>query len=130
MSEIGILNVGTGDTKLSFDKNNPAERLRAARIVTDMLRRGYAILIEVDRDGVKGYERVREFREDTCEYIIADFDSATAEAADKEEANAKDQENGSSQNGGQKPKARKAYRPRIIKAETASGIAVGRTAGG
>ena len=47
MGQIGVLNVGAGDTKLSFDKNNPAEMIRSARIVTDMLRRGYALLVEV-----------------------------------------------------------------------------------
>lgn len=71
---VGILNVGAGDTKLSFDPNNPAERIRAARIVRDMLRRGYALLIEVERDGKKQFERAIDFREDTCEYVIADFD--------------------------------------------------------
>ena len=35
MGEIGILNVGAGDTKLTFDKNNPAERIRSARIVAE-----------------------------------------------------------------------------------------------
>jgi hypothetical protein len=43
---VGILNVGTGDTKLVFDKDDPAECIRAARIVADMLRRGYALLVE------------------------------------------------------------------------------------
>jgi len=40
MGEVAILSVGEGDTKLTFDKNNPAETIRAARIVGDMLRRG------------------------------------------------------------------------------------------
>lgn len=83
---LAILNVGTGDTKLSFDKNNPAECIRAARIVTDMLRRGYALLVEVERNGVKGYQRIREFKEDTCEYIIADFDPVAAQKADEMES--------------------------------------------
>lgn len=45
---VGILNVGTGDIRLAFDKNNPAECIRAARIVKDMLRRGFALLVEVE----------------------------------------------------------------------------------
>lgn len=73
--EVGILNVGAGDIKVSFDKNNPVERVRAARIVKDMLRRGYALLIEVEQpDGTSAYQRALDFREDTCEYIIADYD--------------------------------------------------------
>ena len=31
--EVGILNVGAGDIRLSFDPANEAERIRAARIV-------------------------------------------------------------------------------------------------
>ena len=72
---VGILNVGAGDTKLTFDKSNPAECIRAGRIVRDMLRRGYALLVEVEQpDGTKAYQRALDFREETSEYIIADFD--------------------------------------------------------
>jgi hypothetical protein len=67
---VGILNVGAGDTKLTFDRNNPVERIRAARIVKDMLRRGYALLVDV---GDGKYQRVHDFDEERCEYIIADF---------------------------------------------------------
>lgn len=82
MGEVAVLNVGAGDTKLSFDKGNPAECIRSARIVKDMLRRGYALLVEVERDGKKAFERATDFREDICEYIIADFDPVIAEEAD------------------------------------------------
>ena len=34
--KVNILNVGAGDLELSFDPNNPAERIRAARIVKDL----------------------------------------------------------------------------------------------
>ena len=71
---VSILNVGTGDTKLTFDKSNPAEVIRAARIVKDMLRHGYALLVETEVDGVKKFTRAYDFDEDTCEYIIADFE--------------------------------------------------------
>jgi hypothetical protein len=82
MGSVAILNVGAGDTKLTFDKSNPAESIRAARIVKDMLRRGYALLVEVEREGKKAFERALDFREDTCEYVIADFDPVVAEEAD------------------------------------------------
>lgn len=69
---LAILNVGEGDTKLSFDPTKPEERERAARIVTDMLRRGFAIMVLVEvRDGEPLYRRVREFDPNTCEYIVA-----------------------------------------------------------
>lgn len=68
---IGILNVGAGDTKLTFDKSNPAECIRAARIVKDMLRRGYALLIDTGKrkGGRPVYVRAKDFDEKTCEYI-------------------------------------------------------------
>lgn len=72
--ELAILNVAAGDTKLSFDKSNPGEVIRAGRIVKDMLKRGYALLIEVERDGQKAFERALDFDDKTSEYIIADFD--------------------------------------------------------
>ena len=70
--EVGILNVGAGDTKLSFDPKNPIERERAARIVTDMLKRGYALLVQVgEKKGEPVYQRAKAFDPKTCEYIIA-----------------------------------------------------------
>ena len=84
---VGILNVGAGDTKLSFDPKNPAERIRAARIVRDMLRRGYALLVEV---APGEYQRATDFDEARCEYIIADFDPVTAAEADAAEAAVED----------------------------------------
>lgn len=144
MGQIGILNVGAGDTKLVFDKNNPAECIRSGRIVRDMLRRGYALLIEVtDAKGEKAYQRVTEFREDTCEYIIADFDpivAATQDAtherdnADLEPAAAPEDGAAIGENrlatphiaGGRK----RGPKPRAIHASQTSGIAVSRSAGG
>jgi Ribonuclease G/E len=71
VGEVGILNVGAGDTKLSFDPKKPKEVERASRIVKDMLRRGYAILVEVGKDE-KGplYRRATDFDAKTAEYII------------------------------------------------------------
>ena len=129
---IGVLNVGAGDTKLTFDKNNPAECIRSARIVEDMLRRGYALLVEVERDCVKAYERVREFRADTCEYIIADFDPIVAEKSDAAESATNEEiETGSPQ---PTPKSKGSRgRPRgtrAIHASATTGVAVARSAGG
>ncbi len=79
---VGILNVGAGDVELRFDNKNPAETIRAARVVRDMLRRGYALLVEVDRDGEKRFERALDFDEKTNCYIVADFDPVTEEDRD------------------------------------------------
>jgi hypothetical protein len=134
---LGILNVGAGDTKLVFDKNNPAERIRSARIVTDMLRRGYALLIEVDG----AYQRVHSFREDTCEYIIADFDPVVAQAEDARTNERTNEPAAAPADGaaGEKTLAtpriaggRRRGRPstKTVDAATTRGIAVSRSAGG
>jgi hypothetical protein len=64
LGELGILNVGAGDTKLTFDPSKPAEVKRAGKVVKDMLKRGFAILIEVGKDE-KGplYRRATGFDE-------------------------------------------------------------------
>lgn len=83
---VGILNVGAGDTKLSFDPSNQQEAIRAARIVKDMLRRGYALLVDSGKADAQArpiYVRAKDFDETKHEYIIADFDS-TEEPADEE----------------------------------------------
>lgn len=77
-----ILNVQSGDIKLTYDTNDAAEAIRARRIVSDMLRRGYAILVDIERDGERKYERILEFRENTGEFMIADFDSLEAAKVD------------------------------------------------
>lgn len=77
--EVALLNVGYGDTKLVFDNKNPSETIRASRIVKDMLRRGYALLVEVEQsDGTKAFQRAWDFDESRAEYLIADFDSSYA----------------------------------------------------
>lgn len=119
IGEIGILNVGAGDTKLSFDPSNPAEVRRAATIVADMLRRGFALLVEVGKDE-KGplYRRATGFDPETAEYIIA------GAPEDLEVPNVKEPASTT-------PRRRKgkAAETRIPAART-SAVAVSRTAGG
>lgn len=83
---IGILNVGAGDVKISFDSGNASETVRAGRIVKDMMRRGFVLLVEVERDGVRAYERATGFDEKKNEYIIADYDSLEAAKVDAADA--------------------------------------------
>ena len=123
IGEIGVLNVGCGDTKLSFDPDNEAECIRAARIVDDMLRRGYALLVAAGKDA-KGrdiYRRCLKFNKKTYEYIIADFDGETASEVDRQEA-------------GNEPAAKttrgKRSATRTLSAHTSKAVAVARTAGG
>lgn len=120
--EVGILNVGAGDTKLSFDKSNPAERDRAKRIVQDMLKRGYALLIEVGRrKGEPIYQRAHGFDPETCEYIILGGpDEKVDIGMDPVAARAKPGPKG--------PTGPR--RGRRVPADGTSAVAVGRVAGG
>lgn len=129
---LSILNVGSGDTKLSFDKSNPAECIRAGRIVTDMLRRGYALLVEVERNGERAYERVQAFDPDTNEYIIADFDPLAATPAPTENTNHGSEAQGKEEGAtpaSDAPRTKRKYTRRVA-ASGASAVAVARSAGG
>lgn len=129
MGEIGILNVGTGDTKLVFDPKNPEDMARAAKTITDMLRRGYCILIEVGKDA-KGellYRRVREFDETSFEYVIAgDPPDLTERAEDEQQSRAPAPRKESRSRG----KARGQVAGRRISAPAAKGVAIAPIAGG
>lgn len=83
---LSILNVGAGDVLITFDKDNPGETIRAKRVIADMLRRGFALIVEVERNGERAYERVQEFDAERGQYIIADFDPLAAKEADMDEA--------------------------------------------
>lgn len=102
--ELGILNVGAGDTKISFDPANEEERKRAAAIVKDMLKLGYIVMVEVGKDdkGRPEYQRIRKFDDEKCEYIIGEKD----------------------------PKKPKQIREKRIPAAKTRAVAVPRTAGG
>ncbi len=65
---LAILNVGEGDTRLSFDPGKPEELARTKRIITDMLKLGYAILVKVGEE----WRRAIAFDSDACEYVISD----------------------------------------------------------
>lgn len=116
--EIGILNVGAGDTKLVFDPKKPEEVKRASATLKDMIRRGFAILIEVGRDD-KGpiYRRAHDFDADTAEYIIAGL-PGELEINDDEKPTAP-------------PRRRHKTGPaKRVKASSTNAVAVARTAGG
>ena len=124
--QIGILNVGAGDTKLVFDPTNPMECARSARIVRDMLKRGYVLFVKV---GEK-HQRALDFDEAHCEYIIADLDAPPI---------AKDEDNG--EQGGTEtgaegaakdapPRPRRGRPSKRVEAGKVQAIAVPRSAGG
>lgn len=116
-AEVGILNVGAGDTKLVFDVKDPDAMKKAARIVTDMIRRGYVLMIETKRKTKAGepiFQRVRKFKANTCEYIISDI------GGDDEPAAAE----------GISPTRAKTRGTLAISAAAARAVAIPRSAGG
>jgi hypothetical protein len=122
-----ILNVQGGDVKITFDKENPQETIRARRIVTDMLRRGYALVVEIERDGEKKYERAQGFDEKTGEYLIADFDPTLAQEVDvQDEASALRDAHASPES----PKAKRGRPTKRLPMETTKATGIGRSAGG
>lgn len=115
---LGILNVGAGDTKLTFDKSNPKERKRAAKIVDDMLKRGYAVFIQAgEKNGEPLYQRAHAFDPETCEYLIF---------GDPED----DENEGSTNEQKSAPSRRKAATPKRVPADATRAVAVSRSAGG
>lgn len=65
---LDILNTGTGHTEIRFNGDDPFDTVRAGRIISDMLRRGYVLFIE----GQDGLVRVDSFDPKKSVYIIAD----------------------------------------------------------
>jgi len=140
--EVGILNVGAGDTKLTFDNSNPMETARACRIVKDMLKRGYALFIEVGRNGDDQpvYRRALDFDEATAEYIIADYDPLAARSeptpappADEDQPDVEEEETGrAAPPAAEAPAPAKRGRPakKRVPAAKTNAVAVARTAGG
>lgn len=124
---VGVLNVGAGDVKLSFDTTKPAEREHAAKVVTDMLARGYAILIQVGEEaGEPLYRRAKGFDPQTCAYLIVGAPEDMAEPSAIVSAPASDP-----------PAPRRRGRPtgsrnrtQRVPAESTRAVAVHRSAGG
>lgn len=97
---LDILNCGAGHIAMKFDKDNPEEVVKARKMITDMMRRGYLILV-TEADG--STRRVKRFDPTRDEYIIEEMEPAT-------------------------PKPIK--RTRRLPVHTTKATAVGRTAGG
>lgn len=67
--KIDILNCGEGHAEVHIDDSDPISLARSARIIEDMLRRGYALFI-AGADGA--LIRVEAFNPQTKCYIIGD----------------------------------------------------------
>lgn len=75
--EIDVLNVGAGHLKIEYSKADAIERERARRMVTDMLRRGYSLFVEVEGGELA---LVKEFDAEREVYIVSDVPARSDEA--------------------------------------------------
>lgn len=73
MGVLSILNVGEGDTKITFNPKDQASMATASSVIADLLARGFAILIQVGTDDEDDpiYKRAKGFDPKTFEYIVA-----------------------------------------------------------
>jgi hypothetical protein len=124
MGCLEILNVQGGEVKITFDTNDAPEAIRARRIIGQMIQSGFVLLVEVERNNDKRYERALGFDANTGEYIIADFvpGEPVPEAEPPVEA-----ANPPASNGNGKPRGRPRKR---LPMEDTNATAVGRSAGG
>jgi hypothetical protein len=122
--KIEILNVGTGDTKIHFDKDNPADVERAKRIIPDMIKRGYALFCEVNGE----LERVEGFDPEKSEYIVRL--PWETEWNDKLEQPAEPQAQAEEPVAAPAPEKKKRGRKARVPLTEGKVIAVGRSAGG
>ena len=103
---VSILNCTDGDTKITFNPRKPADVARAKSVIEDMLKRGFAIMVEDEHGNT---QRCTAFDPTTCEYIVGEIGQPATEDAVPSTA----------------PKA-----PRRVPVSRSRAMAVGPTAGG
>lgn len=74
LGTLSVLNINDGDTKFTFNSDDPKEVERAKKCIQDMLKMGYMIFVTV---GGK-LKRVKRFNAKTCEYTITDKEPTSA----------------------------------------------------
>lgn len=78
---LNVLNVGAGDIEITFDRHDSEDRDRALRMLHDMQRRGYAILVKLD-DGT--YVRAERIDLNRGRYVVQMPEDATLEGSEPE----------------------------------------------
>lgn len=64
---LSVLNVSAGDVNLQFDPADEADKAKAEKVITSMLRRGYMLFARLP-DGK--LQRIYAFDPQTCSYVI------------------------------------------------------------
>lgn len=116
--QIDILNCGEGHAEVHVDNSDPINLARSARIIGDMLRRGYALFI-AGQDGA--LIRVEKFDAEKNVYIIGDGPLYAGETPEVEPE---------SPNPNRPKRAYKTKGSRAVPVEKVHTTAVPRTAGG
>lgn len=121
-----ILNVGAGHRTVEFDPENEAERERIGAMITDMIKRGVSIFVEVGGSHV----RVRRFLSQFHVYVIDEPEERAArEAAD--EARPRGTQAAALCHCGRPKRHRGAhFKAKVLAVQRTRAVAVARTAGG
>lgn len=77
VGELSILNVGAGDIRVTFNHHDRGETQKAMRMLRDMQKRGYAVLVELP-DGT--YTRATKLDATTNSYVLTLPDEAPVPA--------------------------------------------------
>lgn len=128
MGCLEILNVQGGEVKITFDNKDAPEAIRARRIISEMIRSGFVLLVEVERNGDKRFERALSFDEARGEYVIADYDGAPPPVANGAPTNGSASRDDSPAD--DPPPPRKGRPRKRVPMEEAEATAVGPSAGG
>lgn len=115
---LSVLNVGAGDISITFNQHDTGERDKALRMLKDMQKRGYAILVRLD-DGT--YTRALEIDETRGCYVIQE--PAELPAGDASPAPTGDAPNDA-------PVKRRGRHRKSVPIEKAHATGVARSAGG
>lgn len=63
---LDVLNCNAGHLHITFDKNDEADVEKAKRVITDMMKRGYTLLVETP----EGLRKVKQFDADAESYVV------------------------------------------------------------
>jgi hypothetical protein len=121
---LSVLNVGAGDLTLTFNQHDRAERARALKMLTDMQRRGYAILVRLE-DG--SYVRAKTIDAAAGCYVIQEPEPGAVVDVEVQALATESTELVPTKRRG-RPPGRGKYRR--VPIERAHGVGIARSAGG
>jgi hypothetical protein len=122
-----ILNAGAGDIELKWNQHDDAERSKAVRLLTEMQRRGYAILV---REGDGSYSRAIEIDATRGVYILQAPALPAGEVVDAEVVHPKALPPATGVDDGPALPGKRRRSRREVPIGNAHAVGIGRSAGG